>query len=51
MLQEKEEFGRIVFTEKDEDITGTSMRDPLGLQPIWSYYGRKVIKHLTTVPL
>lgn len=45
----KEEFGEIYFTEYDEKITGTSKRDPLGLQPIWSYYGRRVIKHLTTI--
>ena len=45
----KEVYGEIYFTEYDEKITGTSRRDPLGLQPIWSYYGRRVIKHLTTV--
>lgn len=45
----KDEFGELFFTEYDEKITGTSKRDPLGLQPIWSYYGRRVIKHLTTV--
>lgn len=45
----KEDYGEIFFTEYDDKITGTSKRDPLGLQPIWSYYGRRVIKHLTTV--
>lgn len=39
----------IFFTAKDEAITGTSKRDPLGFQPIWSYYGRKVVKHLLSI--
>lgn len=43
------DYGEIFFTEYDDKITGTSKRDPLGFQPIWSYYGRRVIKHLTTV--
>lgn len=42
-------FNTIYFTSKDDSISGTSQRDPLGLQPIWSYYGRKVINHLTTI--
>ena len=40
---------RVFFTERDDSITGTSQRDPLGFQPIWSYYGRQVINHLTTI--
>ena len=43
------EFGEILFTAYDETITGTSQRDPLGLQIIWAYYGRQMIKHLTTI--
>lgn len=39
----------VYFTEKDDSISGTSQRDPLGLQPIWSFYGRRVINHLTTI--
>lgn len=42
-------LGQIYFTEYDETITGTTLRDPLGLQPIWSYYGRQAICHLTTI--
>ena len=49
MQQKNDLLGNIFFTEYDEKITGSSMRDPLGLEPIWSYYGRRVIKHLTTV--
>lgn len=41
-------INNIFFTEKDS-ISGTSQRDPLGLQPIWSFYGRQVINHLTTI--
>lgn len=42
-------INKVFFTQKDNDISGTSQRDPLGLQPIWSYYGRQVINHLTTI--
>lgn len=42
-------LNNIFFTEKDDNISGTSQRDPLGLQPIWSFYGRRVINHLTTI--
>ena len=42
-------INNIFFTEKDNSIYGSTQRDPLGLQPIWSYYGRKVINHLTTI--
>lgn len=49
MQLEKDVIGKIFFTEYDKNITGTSMRDPLGLQPIWSYYGRKIVNHLTTI--
>lgn len=41
--------GKVFFTKYDKDIAGSSQRDPLGLQPIWSYLGRKIIKHLTTI--
>lgn len=39
----------IFFTSFDSSITGTSQRDPLGFQPVWSYYGRKIVKHITTI--
>lgn len=42
-------LGKLFFTAEDTSITGKSQRDPLGLQPIWSFYGRKVINHLTTI--
>lgn len=42
-------LNNVFFTEKDDNISGTSQRDPLGLQPIWSFYGRRVINHLTTI--
>ena len=42
-------IGNIFFTAYDEKITGTSQRDPLGLQLIWSYYGRRLVKHITTI--
>lgn len=42
-------LNNVVFTQKDEEISGTALRDPLGLQPIWSYYGRKLVNHLTTI--
>lgn len=42
-------LNKLFFTKKDEDISGTAQRDPLGLQPIWSFYGRQVINHLTTI--
>lgn len=43
------DFNTIYFTAKDDTISGTSQRDPLGLQPIWSFFGRQVINHLTTI--
>lgn len=45
----EELLNNVFFTEKDDSISGTSQRDPLGLQPIWSFYGRRVINHLTTI--
>lgn len=45
----EELLNNVFFTEKDDSISGTSQRDPLGLQPIWSFYGRQVINHLTTI--
>ena len=43
------EYNQIYFTEYDEKIVGQSRRDPLGLQPIWSYFGSQVIKNITTI--
>ena len=43
------DYNQIYFTEYDEKIVGESKRDPLGLQPIWSYFGNRVIKNITTV--
>lgn len=43
------DYNQIYFTEYDEKIVGESKRDPLGLQPIWSYFGSRVIKNITTV--
>lgn len=37
------------LTEKDESITKKVQRDPLGFQPIWSYFGSQVIGKITTV--
>ncbi|MBO7124135.1 MAG: hypothetical protein J6V90_12745 [Treponema sp.] len=48
-LKLEELLNNVFFTEKDDSISGTSQRDPLGLQPIWSFYGRRVINHLTTI--
>lgn len=42
-------LSRVWFTELDNEVTGSSQRDPLGLQSIWAYYGGRVIKHITTV--
>lgn len=39
----------IFFTEKDDGVFNENKRDPLGFQPIWSYFGSKVINNLTTV--
>ncbi|GEM_PF-1664309 len=36
------------FTKEDPDLLGgVSIRDPLGLQVLWSAMGRKIIPHLT----
>ena len=48
-MKAEELQNNVFFTAKDDDISGTSQRDPLGLQPIWSFYGRQVINHLTTI--
>jgi hypothetical protein len=37
------------FTSLDPRAAVKGSRDPLGLQPIWSHFGRKVIGNLTTV--
>lgn len=49
MQKNETALGEIYFTKYDKSITGSIRRDPLGLQPIWSYYGRRVVSHLTTV--
>lgn len=41
--------GSFFFTELDPEIQLKDSRDPLGFQPIWSLFGRKVIGNLTTV--
>lgn len=43
------DYNQIYFTEYDEKIVGESRRDPLGLQPIWSFFGSRVIKNITIV--
>lgn len=45
----KKILSRVWFTELDNEVSGSSQRDPLGLQSIWAYYGGRVIKHITTV--
>ena len=45
----EELLNNVFFTVEDKDISGTSQRDPLGFQPIWSFYGRQVVNHLTTI--
>jgi hypothetical protein len=37
------------FSEKDESISKCIQRDPLGEQPIWSYFGSRLIDKITTV--
>lgn len=41
--------GSFFFTEVDPEIKLKDSRDPLGFQPIWSYFGRKLVGNLTTV--
>ena len=45
----KKVLSKVWFTELDNEVSGSSQRDPLGLQSIWAYYGGRVIKHITTV--
>ena len=45
----KQVLSKVWFTELDTGVSGSSQRDPLGLQSIWAYYGGRVIKHITTV--
>src|SRR3954452_10463756 len=37
------------FTSMDPRAAVKGSRDPLGLQPIWAHFGRKVVGNLTTV--
>ena len=40
----------IYFSKPDEELVSSgSSRDPLGLQPVWSHFGRQLIPSLTTV--
>lgn len=41
--------GTFFFTEVDPEVALKDSRDPLGFQPIWSYFGRKLVGNLTTV--
>lgn len=37
------------FTKEDDRAKIQGSRDPLGVQPIWSYFGRRLVANLTTV--
>ena len=38
------------LTKLDEELASSGgSRDPLGLQPVWAFFGRKLIPSLTTV--
>lgn len=39
----------MIFTELDPNAAIRGSRDPLGLQPVWTRFGRKVVGNLTTV--
>jgi hypothetical protein len=41
--------GTFFFTEVDPEVALKDSRDPLGFQPIWSHFGRKLVGNLTTV--
>lgn len=41
--------GSFFFTEVDPEVALKDSRDPLGFQPIWSHFGRKLVGNLTTV--
>jgi len=41
--------GAFFFTEVDPEVALKESRDPLGFQPIWSHFGRKLVGNLTTV--
>ncbi len=41
--------GIFFFTDVDPEAALKDSRDPLGLQPIWSHFGRKLVGNLTTV--
>jgi hypothetical protein len=37
------------FTDLDESLRPKGSRDPIGLEPIWSQVGRRLVGNLTTV--
>ncbi len=39
------------LSELDEGLSRTSSRDPLGLEVLWTAFGRRLIPHLSTVSL
>jgi len=41
--------GTFFFTEVDPEAALKDSRDPLGFQPVWSHFGRKLVGNLTTV--
>jgi hypothetical protein len=41
--------GSFFFTDVDPEVALKDSRDPLGFQPIWSHFGRKLVGNLTTV--
>ena len=42
-------YSRPSFTELDSRARIRGSRDPLGLQPVWTALGRRVVSNLTTV--
>jgi hypothetical protein len=38
-----------LVTDVDPEVALKDSRDPLGFQPIWSHFGRKLVGNLTTV--
>jgi len=41
--------GSFFFTDVDPEVALKDSRDPLGFQPLWSHFGRKLVGNLTTV--
>jgi hypothetical protein len=41
--------GSFFFTDVDPEVALKNSRDPLGFQPLWSHFGRKLIGNLTTI--